>query len=61
MKRREEIKLIAQKLANLELAYQKFKKPEILKNMWDLIDTISIEDLDYLDQEIQKILKVKID
>ena len=61
MKKREEIKLIAQKLANLELAYQKFKKPEILKNMQDLIDTISIEDLDYLDQEIQKILKVKID
>lgn len=59
MKNKKEIKILAQKIADLELKYTQNPNPDFLKRMEELINKISLEDFYQLDKEIQKILKNK--
>ena len=59
MKTKKEIKLLAQKIADLELNYTQNPNPDFLKKMEELINKISLEEFYQLDKEIQKILKNK--
>ena len=60
MKSKKEIKILAQKIADLELNYTQKPNPDFLKRMEELINKISLEEFYQLDKEIQKILKTKV-
>ena len=61
MKNTEEIKILAKKIADIELDYKKSYNRNLMIEVKNLIDDCSIEELDLLDDEIKKILKDKND
>ena len=59
MKSKKEIKIIAQKIADIELSLRESYNPDLLEDIKNLIYDCPIEEMDLLDQEIKKILRSK--